>query len=481
VRVHESIYIDGGWVDADAGERIEVLNPATERVIAAVPAAGPADVDAAVEAAQNAADEWAATPPERRAGYLAALRDALAERKDDAVATVVKELGAPVTLAERVHVGLPLAVLDSYVKLLAGYEFEERVGNSRVFAEPVGVVGAITPWNYPLHQAVAKVAAALAAGCPVVLKPAEDTPLVAYLLAEAAHAAGLPPGVFNLVPGTGPVAGEALVRHSGVDMVSFTGSTTVGERVGELCAGQIKRVALELGGKSANVILPGTDLGGPVAKGVANAYLNSGQTCSAWTRMLVPSDRYAEAVDLAATNAAKFTCGDPRDAKTRLGPLVNAKQRERVRGYIRAGVREGATVVAGGIDPPLVASLGDTSAASEKGFYVQATVLADVRPDATVAQEEIFGPVLVILPYGDVDEAVAIANGTPYGLSGAVFGPDEDSAVAFARRMKAGQIDINGGRFNPLAPFGGFKRSGIGREFGAHGLSEFLEYKSLQL
>ena len=470
MRVHESIYVDGGWVDADAGERIEVLNPATERVIASVPAAGPADVDAAVESAQNAADEWAATPPERRAEHLAALRDALAERKDAAVDTVVKELGAPVTLAERVHVGLPLAVLDSYVKLLAEYEFEERVGNSRVFAEPVGVVGAITPWNYPLHQAVAKVAAALAAGCPVVLKPAEDTPLIAYLLAEAAHAAGLPPGVFNLVPGTGPVAGEALVRHSGVSMVSFTGSTAIGERVGELCAGQIKRVALELGGKSANVILPGTDLGGPVAKGVANAYLNSGQTCSAWTRMLVPADRYAEAVDLAATNAAKFTCGDPRDAKTRLGPLVNAKQRDRVRGYIQTGVREGATVVAGGTDVPF-----------DTGFYVQATVLADVRPDATVAQEEIFGPVLVILPYGDLDEAAAIANGTPYGLSGAVFGPDEDSAVAFARRMKAGQIDINGGRFNPLAPFGGFKRSGIGREFGTHGLSEFLEYKSLQL
>ncbi|GIJ69157.1 aldehyde dehydrogenase family protein [Virgisporangium ochraceum] len=470
MRVHESIYVDGGWVDADAGERIEVLNPATERVVASVPAAGPADVDAAVESAQNAADEWAATPPEKRAEHLAALRDALAARRDEAVDTVVRELGAPVTLAERVHVGLPLSVLDSYVKLLAEYEFEERVGNSRVFAEPVGVVGAITPWNYPLHQAVAKVAAALAAGCPVVLKPAEDTPLIAYVLADAAHAAGLPPGVFNLVPGTGPVAGEALVRHPGVSMVSFTGSTAIGERVGELCAGQIKRVALELGGKSANVILPGTDLGGPVAKGVANAFLNSGQTCSAWTRMLVPADRYTEAVELAAAAAAKYTCGDPRDAKTRLGPLVNAKQRERVRGYIQTGVREGATVVAGGTDAP-----------REEGFYVQATVLADVRPDATVAQEEIFGPVLVVLPYGDVDEAVEIANGTPYGLAGGVFGPDEETAVAFARRMKAGQIDINGGRFNPLAPFGGFKRSGIGREFGAHGLGEFLEYKSLQL
>jgi aldehyde dehydrogenase (NAD+) len=472
MRVYESIYLDGGWTDADAGERIEVLNPATERVIAAVPAAGPADVDAAVEAAQGAADEWAATPPERRAEHLAALRDALAARKDEAVATVVKELGAPVTLAERVQVGLPLAVLDSYVKLLAEYEFEERVGNSRVFAEPVGVVGAITPWNYPLHQAVAKVAAALAAGCPVVLKPAEDTPLIAYVLADAVHAAGLPAGVFNLVPGTGPVAGEALVRHPGVAMVSFTGSTAVGERVGELCAGQIKRVALELGGKSANVVLPGTDLAGPVAKGVANAFLNSGQTCSAWTRMLVPADRYDEAVTLAATAAAKYACGDPGDPKTRLGPLVNARQRARVRRYIETGVREGATVVAGGSAPP---------EGLDQGFFVRATVLANVRPDATVAQEEIFGPVLVVLPYGDVDEALAIANGTQYGLAGGVFGPDEETAVAFARRMKAGQIDINGGRYNPLAPFGGFKRSGIGREFGTHGLSEFLEYKSLQL
>lgn len=276
--------------------------------------------------------------------------------------------------------------------------------------------------------------------------------------------------MFNLVPGTGAVAGEALVRHSGVDMVSFTGSTAVGERVGELCARQVKRVALELGGKSANLILPGTDLDGPVAKGVANAFLNSGQTCSAWTRMLVPADRYAEAVDLAAAQAATFTCGDPRDRRTRLGPLVNARQRERVRGFIATGVREGATIVAGGPDAPL-----------DKGFYVSATVLAGVRPDATVAQEEIFGPVLAILPYADVDEAVAIANGTPYGLAGAVFGPDEETAVAVARRIKAGQIDVNGGRFNPLAPFGGFKRSGIGREFGAHGLAEFLEHKSIQL
>jgi aldehyde dehydrogenase (NAD+) len=471
MRVYDSIYVDGQWVDAEATERITVLNPATEQVIGTVPAGGPADVEAAVTAAQAAADGWADTPPERRAAHLAALRDALATRKAEAVTTIVNELGAPVSIAEKIHVDLPLTVLDSYVKLLAEYEFTERVGNSTVYAEPVGVVGAITPWNYPLHQTVAKVAAALAAGCPVVLKPAEDTPLIAYLLAEAADEAGLPPGVFNLVPGTGPVAGEALVRHSGVSMVSFTGSTAVGERIGELAAGQLKRVALELGGKSANVILPGTDLGGPVAKGVANAFLNSGQTCSAWTRMLVPADRYDEVVDRAGAAATKYTCGDPRDPRTRLGPLVADRQRVRVRRYIDTGVRDGATLIAGGVEPP------DGLA---RGFYVRATILGDVAPDATVAQEEIFGPVLVILRYGDVDEAVAIANNTQYGLHGAVFGPDEPAAVAVARRLRTGQVDINGGRHNPSAPFGGYKRSGIGREFGRHGLSEFLEYKSLQ-
>jgi aldehyde dehydrogenase (NAD+) len=313
---------------------------------------------------------------------------------------------------------------------------------------------------------------ALAAGCTVVLKPAEDAPLVSYVLAEAVHEAGLPPGVFNLVPGTGPVAGEALVRHPGVDMISFTGSTATGERIGELAAAQIKRTTLELGGKSANVILPGADLRTAVAKGVANAFLNSGQTCNAWTRMLVPVERYDEAVDLAVAAAAKYRCGDPFDRQTRLGPLVAERQRARVRRYIETAVREGARIVAGGAEPP---------DGLDRGFYVRATVLADVHPDATVAQEEIFGPVLVVLRYGDLDEAVEIANGTPYGLSGAVFGPDEETALAFARRVKAGQIDVNGGRFNPLAPFGGVKRSGNGRELGRHGLEEFIEYKSIQL
>jgi len=472
VKLYDTIYLDGEWAEPAAAERIEVVNPATEQVIGAVPASGPADVDAAVTAASAVAEQWAATPPERRAAHLAALREALHARRDVAARTIARELGAPLGIAEKVHVALPLTVLDSFVKLLADYEFTERVGNSIVYAEPVGVVGAITPWNYPLHQAVAKVAAAMAAGCPVVLKPAEDTPLIAYLLAEAVHDAGLPAGVFNLVPGTGPVAGEALVRHPGVDMMSFTGSTAVGQRIGELAAGAVKRVALELGGKSANVILPGADLDTAVRKGVANAFLNSGQTCSAWTRMLVPADRRDEAVSLATAAAAKYRCGDPFDAQTRLGPLVADRQRARVRGYIETGVREGATLATGGTAPP---------DGLDRGFFVQPTIFADTRADMTIAQEEIFGPVLAILSYVDTDEALAIANGTPYGLSGAVWAADEEAAVAFARKMKTGQVDINGGRFNPIAPFGGYKHSGLGREFGRHGLTEFIEYKSLQL
>lgn len=358
---------------------------------------------------------------------------------------------------------MPVVVCGSYAELAASYPFEERVGNSTVLHEPVGVVGAITPWNYPLHQIVAKVAPALAAGCTVVLKPAENTPLVAQLFAECVDAAGIPAGVFNLVTGLGPVAGQALAEHPGVDLVSFTGSTAVGKKIGAIAGAAVKRVALELGGKSANVILPGADLAKAVAVGVANVMANSGQTCSAWTRMLVHTDRYAEAVELAATAAAKYVPGE------RIGPLVSARQRDRVRGYIEQGVAEGAKIVAGGPQPPL-----------EAGYYVTPTVFAEVTPEMTIAQEEIFGPVLSLLRYEDEEDAARIANGTVYGLAGAVWAGDEETAVAFARRLDAGQVDINGGGFNPLAPFGGYKQSGVGRELGRHGLTEYLQTKSLQ-
>jgi aldehyde dehydrogenase (NAD+) len=467
-RVHQGrdkVFIGGRWRSAAGGERIDVVDPATEQVLGRVPAGGPRDVDDAVAAARAALPGWAATPPARRAAVLGAARDLMTARREEIAATVAAELGAPPAFAAAVHTDLPTAVMGSYATLAADHPFEERIGNSRVLREPVGVVGAITPWNYPLHQIVAKVAPALAAGCTVVLKPAEDTPMVAQLFTEILDEAGVPAGVFNLVTGLGPVAGQALAEHPGVDLVSFTGSTAVGRRIGAAAGGAVKRVALELGGKSANVILPDADLAKAVNVGVANVFANSGQTCSAWTRMLVDDARYDEAVEIAAAAAAKYQPGD------RIGPLVNAKQRERVLGYIRKGVEEGARIVAGGPDAP---------EGMPAGYYVRPTVFADVAPEMTVAQEEIFGPVVVLIRYQDEEDALRIANGTVYGLAGAVWAADEETAVAFARRMDTGQVDINGGRFNPLAPFGGYKQSGVGRELGPHGLAEYLQTKSLQ-
>ncbi|MDX2603260.1 aldehyde dehydrogenase family protein [Streptomyces caniscabiei] len=461
MKAHDGMYIGGTWRPAAGTDTIEVVNPADEQVIGRVPAGTAEDVDAAVRAARAALPGWAATPPAERGAIIGALRDALAARREEIAETVTAELGSPLPFSQKVHADLPVAVAGSYAELTAGHAFEEKVGNSTVHHEPIGVVGAITPWNYPLHQIVAKVAPALAAGCTVVLKPAEDTPLVAQLFAEAVHDAGVPAGVFNLVTGLGPIAGQALAEHDGVDLVSFTGSTAVGRRIAATAGAAIKKVALELGGKSANVILPSADLAKAVSVGVANVMSNSGQTCSAWTRMLVHTSRYDEAVELAAQAAAKY--GD------RIGPLVNAKQQARVRGYIEKGVAEGARLIAGGPESP-----------REQGYFVSPTVFADVTPEMTIAQEEIFGPVLSILRYEDEADALRIANGTVYGLAGAVWAGDESEAVAFARRMDTGQVDINGGRFNPLAPFGGYKQSGVGRELGAHGLAEYLQTKSLQ-
>ncbi|WP_031511161.1 aldehyde dehydrogenase family protein [Streptomyces megasporus] len=471
MQAHNGMYIDGDWRPAAGDGTIEVVNPATEEIIGTVPAGTAEDVDAAVAAARAALPGWAATEPAERAARIGALRDALAARRETIAATVTAELGAPLSFSEAVHAGLPITVAGTYATLAAEHSFEEKLGTSRVLHEPVGVVGAITPWNYPLHQIVAKAAPALAAGCTMVLKPAEDTPLVARLFAEAVAEAGLPAGVFNLVTGVGPVAGQALAEHEGVDMVSFTGSTAVGRRIGAIAGGAIKRVALELGGKSANVVLPSADLVKAVKIGVGNVMANAGQTCSAWTRMLVHADRYDEAVEIAAAAAAKYVPGDPTDPATRLGPLVNAAQRERVTGYIRTGISEGADLVAGGPDAP---------EGVERGYYVRPTVFAGVTPEMTIAREEIFGPVLSVMRYEDVEDAVRIANDSSYGLAGAVWAADEAEAVAFARRLQTGQVDVNGGRFNPLAPFGGYKRSGVGRELGPHGLTEYLQTKSLQ-
>jgi aldehyde dehydrogenase (NAD+) len=372
-------------------------------------------------------------------------------------------------MATPIQAGLPVAVTSSYAQLIATVKLEQEIGNSLVVREPFGVVGAITPWNYPLHQIMAKVAPALAAGCTVVLKPSEVAPLNAFLLAEACESIGLPKGVVNIVTGFGPVVGEAIATHPLVDMVSFTGSLRAGRRVGALAAESIKKVTLELGGKSAFVVLDDAPFDKAIVAGARNAMLNSGQTCSAWTRMVVPRSRYREALDLAAQAIGGLKLGDPLDASSRLGPLISATQRERVEGYIAKGKQEGARVVLGGGRP----------AGFAKGYYVEPTIFADVNSKMTIAQEEIFGPVLSVLPYESEDEAVEIANDTIYGLAGGVWSGDPERAMRVARRMRTGQVDVNGGRYNPLAPFGGYKKSGIGRELGMFGLEEYLQIKSI--
>lgn len=469
---YERLYINGQWVPPDSGRSIEVINASTEEVMGSIPDGTAEDADAAVRAARDAFAGWAATPVSERRVFLEKLQQGLAARQDEIARTITGEVGMPLKLSQRIQAGLPVAVLESFARLLGEYRFEEQIGNSLVIREPVGVVACITPWNYPLHQIVAKVAPALAAGCTVVVKPSEIAPLNAFMLAEVVDQAGLPAGVFNLVSGTGAVVGEALARHPEVDMISFTGSTRAGRRVAELAAQDVKRVALELGGKSAAVILEDADLAAAI-KGTINAcFLNSGQTCTAHTRMLVPASRYDEAARLAVEVAGSFTVGDPFGVQAKLGPLISADQRERVLGYIRKGIEEGGELLLGGIEPP---------EGVEKGYYVRPTVFGRVDPRSTIAREEIFGPVLSILTYRDEEEAVHLANDTIYGLAGAVWSGDMEHAKRIARRLRAGQVDINGGRFNLLAPFGGFKQSGYGREFGIYGLEEFLELKSVQL
>ncbi len=470
-------FIDGKWVAPASKETIEVHNAGTGAVMGKVPAGTEKDIDAAVAAARAAFEGWSATPAAQRAEYLQKISDGLKARAAELGSTIAQEVGMPIKLAGRIQAGLPIANFSNYSKLLNDFKFEERIGNSLVVREPVGVVGAITPWNYPLHQIALKVAPALAAGCTVVLKPSEIAPFNAFILAEVIEAAGLPKGVFNLVTGFGPAAGEALVKHPQVDMISFTGSTRAGKRISEVAAQTVKRVALELGGKSASVILEDADLAAAVKGTVSGCYLNSGQTCTALTRMLVPESLYQEAAKIAVEVAKGFTLGDPMSEATRLGPLSSQMQLDRVRSYIMKGVDEGAELLTGGAEQP--EGLADGNLAG--GYFVKPTVFGKVKNSMTIAQEEIFGPVLSIIPYQDEEDAVRIANDTPYGLAGAVWSKDDARAQKVARRIRAGQIDINGGAFNMNAPFGGFKQSGHGREAGVYGLEEFLEYKSLQL
>jgi betaine-aldehyde dehydrogenase len=471
--VRDKLFIGGRWVAPSGREMIDVHNAGTGEVMGRVPAGNAKDVDFAVGAARRAFESWSNTPADKRAEFLEKISANLKARAEELAKTIAQEVGMPLKLAGRIQAGLPIANFANFAKLLKEFVFEERVGNSLVTREPVGVVAAITPWNYPLHQIALKVAPALAAGCTVVLKPSEVAPFNAFILAEAIEAAGLPHGVFNLVTGFGADAGEALVRHREVDMISFTGSTRAGKRISELAAQTLKRVALELGGKSASVILDDADLATAVKGTVNGCYLNSGQTCTALTRMLVPASLYQEAARIAAEVAKGFTVGDPLAETTRLGPLSSQAQLERVRGFIKKGLQEGAELLAGGADAPEGVPPG--------GYYVKPTVFGRVRNDMTIAQEEIFGPVLSIIAYQDEEDAVRIANATVYGLAGAVWSKDDARAQRVARRIRAGQVDVNGGAFNMNAPFGGFKQSGHGREAGVYGLEEFLEYKSLQL
>ncbi|MET0764965.1 MAG: aldehyde dehydrogenase family protein [Blastococcus sp.] len=465
----DAVLIGGRW--QGTSERRTVEDPATEEVVGTSAEAGPAEVDAAVAAAGAASEAWTHAGLAERVAVLTRWLTELRGLRELLVETAIAEVGAPRRVAEDAHVDSALAVLEGYLCAASSVVWEESVGNSLVLREPLGVAACITPWNYPLYQAIAKVGGALVAGCTVVLKPAELTPLSAYLLADAALAAGLPAGVLNLVPGAGRVVGEALAAHPGVDIVSFTGSTAVGARVSAVAAPTIKKVALELGGKSASVVLPDADLLSAVASSVEAAMLNSGQTCSAWSRLLVPVAQLPEAVRLAAIAAADLAVGDPRSPATAIGPVVSSAQRATVLGFVERAVRAGAVVAAGGTARP---------PGLDRGHYVAPTVVTGVDVDAEIVREEVFGPVLTIEGYADEPAALAMANATSYGLSGAVWSASPERALAFARRMRTGQVDINGAAFNPSAPFGGYGRSGVGRELGKWGIEEFLETKSVQ-
>jgi acyl-CoA reductase-like NAD-dependent aldehyde dehydrogenase len=468
----DQIYIDGQWVASDGDGSIDVINPSNEEVIGSVPAGTAVDVDAAVAAARAAFDGWAATPLEDRLALIEGLAGQLGARMGEIGTLISDEMGMPRGMSTMIQAGMPAATTGGVPATARDFAFEETINRTLVTREPVGVVGCITPWNFPLHQVMAKVAPALAVGCTVVLKPSEVAPLSAFLLAEIIDDLGFPPGVFNLVSGVGPVVGEAIAAHPDVDMVSFTGSTRAGTRVAEVAAVNVTRVHQELGGKSANIILEDADLSAAIPAAVGACYLNSGQTCSALTRLLVPADKMDEVAALAAEAAAGYSVGPADDDGSRLGPLVSAAQWERVQGYIQTGIDEGATLVAGGTGKP---------DGLDAGYYVKPTVFANVSNSMTIAREEIFGPVLSIIGYTDVDDAVALANDTEYGLAGGVWGTDTDKALEVAKRLRTGQVDMNGAFLNTDAPFGGYKKSGNGRELGRYGLAEFVESKSINL
>ncbi len=467
----KKLYIDGKWVETLGVGSITVINPATEEVFGKVPIGTVEDVDSAVFAAKKAFPEWSNTTIEERSEILNDISSAIKERGEELARLITSEVGTPIDYSRMAMVGTPRVVARSYSKILQDFEWEEEIRNSLVVKEPIGVVGMITPWNFPLHQIIGKVAPAIAAGCTMVLKPSKEAPLNAFVLADILHEIGLPRGVFNLVSGHGSEIGEAIAGHPDVDMVSFTGSTKAGVRVSELAAASVKRVTLELGGKSANIVLDDADFPRAASSAIHACFGNSGQECSALTRLLIPENSKDEVIEVISGKIGRYTVGDPMDNSNKCGPLVSKRQQDSVLAFISTGKSEGATLVAGGEGMP---------EGLERGFFVKPTVFADVTPEMTLFREEIFGPVLSITTYSSEEEAIELANDSEYGLSGGVWSGDLDRAMDVAKKLRTGQVSINGGAFNVTAPFGGYKQSGLGREMGIHGLEEFLEIKSIQ-
>jgi len=463
-------FINGQWVRSSSGDIRDIINPANGQSIGKVCFGNAQDVDLAVQAARAAFASYSQWTVQQRMDLLKAILDEFAKRHDEIGDAISAEMGAPLSLARSAQAGSGPQHFAAALEALKTFEFTEQAGKARIVKEPIGVCGLITPWNWPMNQIAVKVAPALAAGCTMVLKPSEIAPVDATILAEVLHAAGVPPGVFNLVHGDGPGVGAPLSAHPGVDMMSFTGSTRAGILVSKAAADTVKRVALELGGKSPNIILEDAPLEKAVKKGVRDVMLNTGQSCNAPTRMLVPRQHYAAAVEIARVTAESVKVGQPADSNTHMGPLVSDAQFRKVQSLIEKGIAEGARLVTGGPGKP---------AGLEAGAFVKPTVFADVNNQMTIAREEIFGPVVCLIPYDTVDEAVEIANDTVYGLSAYVFGGSPESALAVGQRLRAGMVHINGAGLDSMAPFGGYKQSGNGREWGSHGIAEFLEIKAV--